>query len=325
MLTCAVCEFVFDETFFKMIYMHYEPLSKGECEGMRRPTRLPLTRLPLTRKPGEKCAQKHPEHGGNWSIRCPPYGCLCHPIDPLWQTKLKTNVAHLTLNEVRHLTHLASVLAPLADLTEKLQEELGNLRMILPAVTEIKSLLTNDGTRPIGITAFAETLANNLSARYGGYYTDKHISVRSPSQGRIDHQSWVCVQLTRRNPWAPYWRNPKTGDTWGKHPICSHAQSWKSRNWKRLACLYHTSLSSSAYLEMQKHKLKCTSHPPDRTRMQKSFSFGKKTPNLFPAWQKQHTPYSASQVTLLVMRGCCWSPLNKPLQSSSVNASLNLK
>ena len=86
--------------------------------------------------------------------------------DPLWQNKLKTNVAHLTLNEVRQLTHLANVLAPLADLTEKLQKELGNLGMILPAVTEIKSLLTNDGTHPMGIAAFAETLANNLSTRY---------------------------------------------------------------------------------------------------------------------------------------------------------------
>ena len=78
--------------------------------------------------------------------------------DPLWQNKLKTNVAHLTLNEVRQLTHLANVLAPLADLTEKLQKELGNLGMILPAVTEIKSLLTNDGTHRMGIAAFAETL-----------------------------------------------------------------------------------------------------------------------------------------------------------------------
>ncbi|CAM4391342.1 unnamed protein product [Leuciscus chuanchicus] len=83
--------------------------------------------------------------------------------DPLWQNKLKSNVANITLNQVRQLTHLVSVLTPLADLTEKMQKELGNLGMILPAVTEIKSLLTNDthAALPKGIAAFAETLANN--------------------------------------------------------------------------------------------------------------------------------------------------------------------
>lgn len=64
--------------------------------------------------------------------------------DLLWQYKLKSNFANITLNQVRQLTHLVSVLTPLADLTEKMQKELGNLGMILPAVTEIKSLLTDD-------------------------------------------------------------------------------------------------------------------------------------------------------------------------------------
>ncbi|ROL47990.1 hypothetical protein DPX16_23595 [Anabarilius grahami] len=44
--------------------------------------------------------------------------------DPLWQNKLKSNVANITLNQVRQLTHLVSVLTPLADLTEKMQKEL---------------------------------------------------------------------------------------------------------------------------------------------------------------------------------------------------------
>lgn len=44
--------------------------------------------------------------------------------DLLWQNKLKSNVANITLNQVRQLTHLVSVLAPLADLTDKMQKEL---------------------------------------------------------------------------------------------------------------------------------------------------------------------------------------------------------
>lgn len=76
--------------------------------------------------------------------------------EPLWQNKLKSNVANITLNQVRQLTHLVSVLTPLADLTDKMQKELGNLgnlRIILPAVTEIKSLVC-DGIHaalPMGI------------------------------------------------------------------------------------------------------------------------------------------------------------------------------
>ncbi len=86
--------------------------------------------------------------------------------DPLWQTKLKTTAAQITLNEVRQLTHLVRVLTPLADLADNLQRELGNLGMILPAVSEIKSLLTiNDAALPMMIAAFGETLANNISSR----------------------------------------------------------------------------------------------------------------------------------------------------------------
>uniref|UniRef100_A0A8C9X343 HAT C-terminal dimerisation domain-containing protein n=1 Tax=Sander lucioperca TaxID=283035 RepID=A0A8C9X343_SANLU len=112
--------------------------------------------------------------------------------DPLWQNKLKSNVANITLNQVCQLTHLVSVLTPLADLTEKMQKELGNLGMILPAVTEIKSLLTDDthAALPMGIAAFAETLANNVSTRYGIYYTDKHLILASVLDPRFKTE-WI--------------------------------------------------------------------------------------------------------------------------------------
>lgn len=44
--------------------------------------------------------------------------------------------------------------------------------MILPAVTEIKSLLTNDAALPLMIAAFGETLANTCN-------TDKHVLLAS--------------------------------------------------------------------------------------------------------------------------------------------------
>lgn len=109
--------------------------------------------------------------------------------DPLWQTKLKTTAAHISLNEVRQLTHLVRVLTPLADLTDNLQRELGNLGMILPAVSEIKSLLT-DAALPMMIAAFAETLANNISSRYERYYSDKHILLASVLDPRFKTE-WI--------------------------------------------------------------------------------------------------------------------------------------
>ena len=56
--------------------------------------------------------------------------------DPAWQTKMKLK-SQLTLNEVRQLNLLVEVLTPLADLTQCMQKELGNLGIILPAVMEI--------------------------------------------------------------------------------------------------------------------------------------------------------------------------------------------
>lgn len=98
--------------------------------------------------------------------------------DPMWQSKLKSKVAHVTLTEARQSTHLGNVLAPLVDLTEKLQKELGILGMILPAITEIKSLPTDDAA-PMSIAAFSGTLAINLSTRYRGYCTHKHLILAS--------------------------------------------------------------------------------------------------------------------------------------------------
>ena len=110
--------------------------------------------------------------------------------DPLWQSKMKTSAAHLTLNEVRQLTQLVGVLTPLAELTNRLQKELGNLGMILPAVSELKSLLTKDAALPMTIAAFSETLANNITARYSGYYTDKHILLASVLDPRFKTE-WI--------------------------------------------------------------------------------------------------------------------------------------
>ncbi|CAL8318017.1 unnamed protein product [Merluccius merluccius] len=88
-----------------------------------------------------------------------------------------------------HPKRSVSILALLADLTDKMQKELGNLGMNLPAVSEIKSLLTNTAL-PMGISAFAETLANNVSTRYGRYYTDKHIILASVLDPRFKKE-WV--------------------------------------------------------------------------------------------------------------------------------------
>lgn len=77
------------------------------------------------------------------------------------------------------------MLTPLADLMNNLQRELGNLGMILPAVSEIKSLLNNNGALPMMIATFGETLANNILSRYDRYYTDKHILLGSVLDPRV--------------------------------------------------------------------------------------------------------------------------------------------
>lgn len=164
-----------DVAFFKMIYMDYEPLSIGEREGMQHfaSAAQPDNINRLLVKVGKlvKSVRKstlNTEETDQLGVR-PTNACATRwssqlRMIQLWQNKLKSNVANITLNQVRQLTHLVSVLTPLADLTEKMQKELGNLGMILPAVTEIKSLLTDDthAALPMGIAAFAETLANNV-------------------------------------------------------------------------------------------------------------------------------------------------------------------
>lgn len=95
--------------------------------------------------------------------------------------------------------HLVHVLIPLADLMDDLPRELGNLGMILPAVKEIKSLLTNDAALPMIVAAFAETQTNNIPSHYDRYYTDKSILLASVLDPRFKTE-WiicdVCVQRT---------------------------------------------------------------------------------------------------------------------------------
>lgn len=200
---------------------------------------------------------------------------------PLWQTKMKTSAAHITLNDVKQLTDLVCVLTPLADLTNNLQRELGNLGMSLPAVSEIKSLLTNDAAMPMMIAAFGETLANNISSRYDRYYTDKHILLASVSDPRfktewIIRDESVCNRLgethkllveetERLNP--PHGTpNPDTSSDFKSEP------KWASTVW--------------FILQRAVAKLKSSFHPRGRIRTQMSFSFGWKTPSHIPVWPK---------------------------------------
>ncbi|KAJ8395781.1 hypothetical protein AAFF_G00028280 [Aldrovandia affinis] len=93
------------------------------------------------------------------------------------------------LNDLRRLQCLVDMLVPLADLTDQIQTELGNLGIVLPAVAEIKTLLTSR-TQPIGIAAFAETLAANVSTRYTPYYSDKHLVLVAVLHPRFKSQ-WI--------------------------------------------------------------------------------------------------------------------------------------
>ncbi len=82
----------------------------------------------------------------------------------------------LTTNDVLQLQALTEVLSPLAELTNAMQKELGNLGIILPAVMEIKQLLSSlPETLPLPIRVFAETLSDNVSSRFNRFYSDKHL------------------------------------------------------------------------------------------------------------------------------------------------------
>ncbi len=82
----------------------------------------------------------------------------------------------LTTNDVLQLQALTDVLSPLAELTNAIQKELGNLVIILPAIMEIIQLLSSlPETLPLPICAFAETLSDNVSSRFNRFYSDKHL------------------------------------------------------------------------------------------------------------------------------------------------------
>ncbi len=64
--------------------------------------------------------------------------------DSQFQSKLTIcENSKLTMNDVLQLQALTEVLSPLAELTNAMQKELGNLGIILPAVMEIKQLLSS--------------------------------------------------------------------------------------------------------------------------------------------------------------------------------------
>ncbi|XP_056453253.1 uncharacterized protein LOC130387986 [Gadus chalcogrammus] len=94
------------------------------------------------------------------------------------------------ISEHSNVTRLLAKVGNLTDLTNTLQKELGNLGMILPAVSELKSLLTKEAALPMAIAAFSETLANNTTARYSGYYTDKHLLLASVLDPRFKTE-WI--------------------------------------------------------------------------------------------------------------------------------------
>ncbi len=76
--------------------------------------------------------------------------------DSQFQNKLTIcENSKLTMNNVLPLQALSEVLSPLAELTNAIQKELGNLGIILSAVMEIKQLLSSlPETLPLTIRAF---------------------------------------------------------------------------------------------------------------------------------------------------------------------------
>ncbi len=83
------------------------------------------------------------------------------------------------------------MLSPLAELTNALQKELGNLSIILPAVMEIKQLLSSlPETLPLPIRAFAETLSDNVSSCFNKFYSDKHLVLAAVLDPRFKTE-WI--------------------------------------------------------------------------------------------------------------------------------------
>ncbi len=105
----------------------------------------------------------------------------------------------LTTNDVLQLQALTEVLSPLAELTNAMQKELGNLGIILPAVMEIKPLLSSlPETLPLPIRAFAETLSDNVSSRFKRFYSDKHLVLAAVLDPRFKTE-WIIRDGTVSN------------------------------------------------------------------------------------------------------------------------------
>ncbi|CAM4609400.1 unnamed protein product [Leuciscus chuanchicus] len=120
--------------------------------------------------------------------------------DPQFQNKLKIpEHSKLTMNDVLHLQALTEVLLPLAKLTTAMQKELGNLGMILPAVMEIKQLLSSvPDNRSVNIRAFVETLSDNVSTRFNRFYSDKHLVLAAVLDPRFKTE-WIIRDGTVSN------------------------------------------------------------------------------------------------------------------------------
>ncbi|XP_067251732.1 uncharacterized protein [Chanodichthys erythropterus] len=120
--------------------------------------------------------------------------------DSQFQNKLTIpENSKLTINDVLQLQALTEVLSPLAELTNAMQKELGNLGMILPAVMEIKQLLSSlPETLPLPIRAFAETLSVNVSTRFNRFYSDKHLVLAAVLDPRFKTE-WIFRDGTVSN------------------------------------------------------------------------------------------------------------------------------
>lgn len=188
--------------------------------------------------------------------------------------------------------------------------------MILPAVSEIKSLLTNDTALPMMIAAFGETLANNISFHYERYYTHKHILLASILEPRFKTE-WVIRDESVCNRLGDIC-DLFVGETEQLITPCGTPDTTPhlalSLNQKGLDCLVHTSASSCAHLETPNVRLKSSFNPRGRTQTQTQMthSLGTKTPSHIPIWPKYLALSSASLVALQVPRGCfllpAWCP-----------------
>ncbi len=120
--------------------------------------------------------------------------------DAQFQNKLTIpENSKLTMNDILQLQAPTEVLSPLAELTNAMQKELGNLGIILPAVMEIKRLLSSlPETLSIPIHAFVETLSDNVSTRFIRFYSDKHLVLVAVLDPRFKTE-WIIRDGTVSN------------------------------------------------------------------------------------------------------------------------------